>query len=178
MADSNNKKSNKLQTVNEEREITGRQKVVRGSNIPVLTSHAGQNPRSKSGYEREARVIKKIETAEGKSTTYPKYEKDLEEGRTHICQIPFKDRDAWAYARAMEYVKTQEDIEKKIEKEVVRIQLLNDIVESKRAGDVKREADLMAAYETYFICGDNGYPFSTLKSKQYWWRKGKGVKED
>ena len=178
MADSNNKKSNKLQTVNEEREITGRQKVVRGSNIPVLTSHAGQNPRSKSGYEREARVIKKIETADEKSATYLKHEKALEEGKIHICQIPFKYRDAWAYARAMEYIKTRKEIEKKIEKEVVRIQLLNDITESKRKGDVERETDLMAAYETYFICGDDGYPFSTLKSKQYWWRKGKGVKED
>ncbi len=42
-----------------EREISGRQKVVRGSNVPVLISHAGLNPRLKSGYEREARVIKK-----------------------------------------------------------------------------------------------------------------------
>ena len=45
--------------INEEREIPGRQKVVRGSSVPVLTSHVGLNPRSKSGYEREARVIKK-----------------------------------------------------------------------------------------------------------------------
>ena len=43
---------------NGEREIPGRQKVVRGSNVQVLTSHASLNPRSKSGYEREARVIK------------------------------------------------------------------------------------------------------------------------
>ena len=45
---------------NGEREIPGRQKVVRGSNVPVLTSHAGLNPRSKSGYEREARVINAV----------------------------------------------------------------------------------------------------------------------
>ena len=31
--------------------IPGRPKVVRGSKAPVLTSHAGLNPRSKSGYE-------------------------------------------------------------------------------------------------------------------------------
>lgn len=31
--------------------------IVRGSNISILTSHAGLNPRSKSGYEREAQVI-------------------------------------------------------------------------------------------------------------------------
>ena len=43
--------------INGEREIPGRQKIVRGSNIPVLTSHVGQNPRSKSGYEPERRVI-------------------------------------------------------------------------------------------------------------------------
>lgn len=116
MADSNNKKANKLQTV------------------------------------------KKIETAEEKSASKPvrcpKYEKDLEKGKTHICQIPFKYRDAWAYARAMKYINTRKDIEKKIEKEVVRIQLLNDIAESKRAGDTEREADLMAAYEVCFACGD------------------------
>lgn len=33
--------------INEERKIPGRQKVVRGSNAPVLTSHVGLNPRSK-----------------------------------------------------------------------------------------------------------------------------------
>ena len=53
----------KKYTINEEREIPGRQKVVRESNVQVLTSHAGLNPRSKSGYEREARVIKTDEPA-------------------------------------------------------------------------------------------------------------------
>ena len=57
--------------INEEREIPDQQKIVRGSNVPVLTSHAGLNPRSKraslshqaslaalrAGNEREARVI-------------------------------------------------------------------------------------------------------------------------
>ena len=33
-------------SINGEREVPGQQKVVRGSNIPVLTSHVGQNPRS------------------------------------------------------------------------------------------------------------------------------------
>lgn len=75
-----------------------------------------------------------------KKTTvrYPKYEKALEEGKAHICQVPFKYRNAWAYVRAMKYINTRKDIEKKIEKEVVRIQLLNDIAESKRAGDAER----------------------------------------
>ena len=49
--------------INGEREIPGRQKIVRGSNAQVLASHAGLNPRSKSGYEREARVIKIDEPA-------------------------------------------------------------------------------------------------------------------
>ena len=39
--------------------IPGRQKVAHGSNVPALTSHASPNPRSKSGYEPERRVIKK-----------------------------------------------------------------------------------------------------------------------
>ena len=62
--------------INEERKIPGRQKVVRGSNAPVLTSHVGLNPRSKhaslslsaslaalrAGNEREARGINHITT--------------------------------------------------------------------------------------------------------------------
>ena len=48
----------KPKSINGEREITGRQKVVRESNAQALTSHVGLNPSSKSGYEREARVIK------------------------------------------------------------------------------------------------------------------------
>lgn len=123
--------------------------------------------------------VKKIETAEEKSASkpvrYPKYEKDLEKGKIHICQIPFKYRDAWAYARAMEYIKTRKEIEKKIEKEVVRIQLLNDITESKRVGDAEREADLMAAYEAYFAYGDFDYSFSFLVQKQRGWRRKKGI---
>ena len=58
-----------------EREIPGKQEVAHGSNVSVLTSHVGLNPRSKraslsilaslaalrAGYEREARVIKRKE---------------------------------------------------------------------------------------------------------------------
>ena len=62
---------NKKELFNEEREIPGRQKVVRGSNVPVLTPHASLNPRSKhvlsltaslaelrAGCEPERQVIK------------------------------------------------------------------------------------------------------------------------
>ena len=62
---------NKKELFNEERESPGRQKVVRGSNIPVLTPHASLNPRSKhvlsltaslaelrAGCEPERQVIK------------------------------------------------------------------------------------------------------------------------
>ena len=45
---------------NGEREVPGRQKVVCGSNVPVLTSHVGQNSRSKSGYEPERRAINNV----------------------------------------------------------------------------------------------------------------------
>ena len=65
--------------INGEREIPGRQKVVRGSNVPVLISHAGLNPRLKSGYEREARVInnvsKKITTKRRLNYGYVRYTK-------------------------------------------------------------------------------------------------------
>ena len=39
---------------------TADKKVVRGSNVLVLASHAGLNSRSKSGYEHEVRVIKDV----------------------------------------------------------------------------------------------------------------------
>ena len=45
---------------NGEREVPGRQKVVCGSNVPVLTSHVGQNSRSKSGHEPERRAINNV----------------------------------------------------------------------------------------------------------------------
>lgn len=62
----------KILHINGEREISGREKVVRESNVRVLTSRTGLNPSSKraslsllallaalrAGYEREARVIK------------------------------------------------------------------------------------------------------------------------
>jgi len=50
--------------INGERGIPGRPKVVRVSKVPLLTSHAGLNPWSKSGYGREARVIKKKKSYE------------------------------------------------------------------------------------------------------------------
>ena len=40
--------------------IYGRQKVVRGLNVQVLTSHAGLNTSSKSSNEREMRVVNDI----------------------------------------------------------------------------------------------------------------------
>ena len=62
-------KNNFILHINEEREIPGRQKVVRGLNVPVLTSHAGLNPRSKSGYEPERRVINMPDTCGNKIST-------------------------------------------------------------------------------------------------------------
>ena len=55
-------------TINEEQEIHGRQKVVCGLNVPVLTSHAGLNPRSKSGNEGAKPELSRISTEQ--STKY------------------------------------------------------------------------------------------------------------
>jgi hypothetical protein len=55
------KKQKKIPTKNGESQAD--KKVVRRSNVLVLTSHAGLNPRSKSGNEREARAIKNHFTA-------------------------------------------------------------------------------------------------------------------
>lgn len=57
-------------TVNEEREIQDQQKIDRGPNVQVLTTHAGLNPSSKSGYERETRVIKNIKIEEKEGEKY------------------------------------------------------------------------------------------------------------
>lgn len=46
-------------TFNEERGIHDRQESAHESNTSILTSHEGLNPRSASGYEREARTINK-----------------------------------------------------------------------------------------------------------------------
>lgn len=46
-------------TFNEERGIHDRQESAHESNASILTSHEGLNPRSASGYEREARTINK-----------------------------------------------------------------------------------------------------------------------
>lgn len=48
-----------LDTFNEERGIHDRQESAHESNTSILTSHEGLNPRSASGYEREARTINK-----------------------------------------------------------------------------------------------------------------------
>ena len=56
--------------VNEEREIQDQQKIDRGPNVQVLTTHAGLNPSSKSGYERETRVIKNIKIEEKEGEKY------------------------------------------------------------------------------------------------------------
>ena len=55
------KKTKKIPTKNGESQAD--KKVVRRSNVLVLTSHAGLNPHSKSGNEREARAIKNHFTA-------------------------------------------------------------------------------------------------------------------
>ena len=43
--------------INGEREILDRQKVVRGSNVSVLTSHVGQNPRSCTALSLTASLV-------------------------------------------------------------------------------------------------------------------------
>ena len=77
-----------VRDINGEREIPGLQKVVRGLNVPVFTSHAGLNPRSCTalslaaslvspcglGYEPERRVIKKCS---GKSIEWSAKKKKL-----------------------------------------------------------------------------------------------------
>lgn len=76
---------------------------------------------------------------------------DLESGKISICEVPFEYRDAYRYSKAAEYIKSTKEAEKEIEKEVFRIQLLNDIAESRRVRKKVREADLMAAYEEFFL---------------------------
>lgn len=41
--------------------------------------------------------------------------------------------------------------------------------------EIQREADLMAAYEVCFACGDFDYILSTLIQKQRDWRRKKGI---
>ena len=95
---------------------------------------------------------------------------DLESGKISICEVPFDYRDAYRYSKAAE-------AEKEIEKEVFRIQLLNDIAESRRVRKKVREADLMAVYEEFFLRPFESGSWFAVTNLVKEWRMGKEIGE-
>lgn len=95
---------------------------------------------------------------------------DLESGKISICEVPFGYRDAYRYSKAAEYIKSTKETEKEIEKEVFRVQLLNDIAESRRVRKKVREADLMAVYEEFFVGPFNKGSWSAVTNLVKEWR--------
>lgn len=59
---------------------------------------------------------------------------DLESGKISICEVPLEYRNAGCYMYAMQYIHTSglEGVENKIERELVKTQLLTDLMEAKR----------------------------------------------
>ena len=59
---------------------------------------------------------------------------DLESGKINICEVPLEYRNADCYMYAMQYIHTSglASMEGKIEKELVKTQLLADLAEAKR----------------------------------------------
>lgn len=59
---------------------------------------------------------------------------DLESGKISICEVPLEYRNADCYMYAMQYIHTSglEGVENKIERELVKTQLLTDLMEAKR----------------------------------------------
>lgn len=59
---------------------------------------------------------------------------DLESGKISICEVPLEYRNADCYMYAMQYIHTSglEGVENKIERELVKTQILTDLMEAKK----------------------------------------------
>ena len=68
---------------------------------------------------------------------------DLESGKISICEVPLEYRNADCYMYAMQYIHTSglEGVENKIERELVKTQILTDLMEAKKQKNREREAD-------------------------------------
>lgn len=79
---------------------------------------------------------------------------DLESGKINICEVPSEYRNADCYMYAMQYIHASglEGVENKIERELVKAQLLADLAEAKRQKNRGREAELYGLFEGYFCC--------------------------
>lgn len=77
---------------------------------------------------------------------------DLESGKISICEVPLEYRNADCYMYAMQYIHTSglEGVENKIERELVKTQILTDLMEAKKQKNREREAELYGLFDGYF----------------------------
>ena len=82
---------------------------------------------------------------------------DLESGKISICEVPLEYRNADCYMYAMQYIHTSglEGVENKIERELVKTQILTDLMEAKKQKNREREAELYGLFEGYFCYDGN-----------------------
>ena len=82
---------------------------------------------------------------------------DLESGKISICEVPLEYRNADCYMYAMQYIHTSglEGVENKIERELVKTQILTDLMEAKKQKNRERETELYGLFEGYFCYDGN-----------------------
>ena len=78
---------------------------------------------------------------------------DLESGKISICEVPLKYRNADCYMYAMQYIHTSglEGVENKIERELVKTQLLTDLMEAKRQKTENVRRSCMVCLKDIFV---------------------------
>ena len=96
---------------------------------------------------------------------------DLESGKINICEVPPEYRNTNCYMYAMQHIHTSDlaGVEGKIERELIKTQLLADLAEAKRQKDRVREAELYGLFEGYF-CHD-GNDMLTVQSYIRKWKE-------
>ena len=81
----------------------------------------------------------------------------MESGKISICEVSLEYRNADCYMYAMQYIHTSglEGVENKIERGLVKTQILTDLMEAKKQKNREREAELYGLFEGYFCYDGN-----------------------
>ena len=92
---------------------------------------------------------------------------DLESGKISICEVPLEYRNADCYMYAMQYIHTSglEGVENKIERELVKTQILADLMEAKKQKNRERDVAVMYYIKNLFFCKKM---FSFAKNPAYY----------
>ncbi len=81
---------------------------------------------------------------------------DLQDGKIGIVEVPFEYRDMKEYVHAEHHIGNIPNlVEREVEQEVLKSQLIHDIAECKRMHKKEKQVRLFAVYEAYFADGAN-----------------------